>query len=62
MISTFPKICWNKKCEHFHVRDMSIDDLECFCDILKVRIDACDEDWSFVVCPRLDEWKAEGYD
>lgn len=51
MASRFPKDCWDKKCEHFHTWDMSVDDLVCACDILKMECDACDEDYSFVRCP-----------
>jgi len=47
----FPKDCWNKNCEHFHVWDMSVDDLCCACDLLKRECDACDEDYSFLICP-----------
>lgn len=47
----FPKDCWAKKCPHFHVVDLSIDDLSCICDLLKQSCDACDEDFSFVLCP-----------
>ena len=43
----FPKDCWDKNCEHFHVWDMSIDDLCCACDILEKECDACDEDFCF---------------
>lgn len=50
-MSRFPKDCWDKKCEHFHVRDLSIDDLCCICDILEIECDACNEDWSFAKCP-----------
>ena len=37
----FPKDCWTKDCQHFHVWDMSIDDLCC----------ACDEDYCYLTCP-----------
>lgn len=47
----FPKDCWNKRCKHFHVRDLSIDDLCCTCDLLKQQCDACDEDYNFYYCP-----------
>ena len=33
-MSRFPKDCWDKNCEHFHVTDMSVDDLLCACDML----------------------------
>ena len=35
----FPKDCWEKKCEHFRVWDMSIDDMCCFCNLLKLESD-----------------------
>lgn len=47
----FPKDCWKKNCKHFHVTDMSIDDLVCACDILKAECDACDEDFCILLCP-----------
>ena len=47
----FPKDCWEKKCEHFEVWDMSIDDLCCQCNLLKLQCDACDEDYSYEKCP-----------
>lgn len=51
MAGRFPKDCWDKKCEHFHTWDMSVDDLACMCDALMCYCDACDEDYSFVLCP-----------
>ena len=48
----FPKNCWDKHCPHFHCWDMSIDDLCCKCDLLKMQCDACDEDYSFIPCPK----------
>ena len=33
MINRFPKDCWNKKCPHFTVWDLSIDDLCCYCEL-----------------------------
>lgn len=51
MSDRFPKDCWKKKCKYFRTRDMSIDDLVCTCDLLKMQCDACDEDWSFLLCP-----------
>ena len=48
----FPKDCWGKNCENFHYYDMSVDDLCCHCDILKMECDACDEDFSFILCPK----------
>lgn len=38
----FPKDCWTKDCPHFHVWDMSVDDLCCACDVLDKECDACD--------------------
>lgn len=55
MSGRFPKDCWEKNCEHFHTHDMSIDDLLCVCDLLKMQCDACDEDFSFLLCPRKDD-------
>lgn len=54
MANRFPKDCWGKKCPHFHIRDLSIDDFVCKCDLLKISIDACDEDFSFYLCPKDD--------
>ena len=51
MVDLFPRNCWTKKCPHFHTRDMSIDDLICTCDLLKISCDACDEMFSFLICP-----------
>ena len=50
-MNRFPKDCWDKKCSHFHVVDMNIDDLLCICDILQKACDACDEDFCFLLCP-----------
>ena len=50
-MSRFPKDCWDKNCEHFHVTDMSIDDLLCACDVSGMECDACNEDFSFAHCP-----------
>lgn len=47
----FPKDCWSKQCNHFHVTDMSVDDLLCACDVLNKECDACDEDYCFLMCP-----------
>ena len=47
----FPKDCWTKECPHFHVWDMSVDDLCCACDILDKECDACDEDYCYLTCP-----------
>lgn len=52
MNNRFPKDCWEKKCTHFHVHDMSIDDLCCFCDLLNAQCDACDEDFCYLHCPK----------
>lgn len=57
-MNRFPKDCWEKNCQHFHVADMSIDDLHCICDILRAGCDACDEDFCFLLCP-LDELPTE---
>ena len=54
-MNQFPKDCWSKNCKHFHVRDMSIDDWLCTCDVLKMRCDACDEDFSYLLCPLAEE-------
>lgn len=51
MPERFPKDCWDKQCPHFHVIDMSIDDLLCSCDLLNASCDACDEDFCFLLCP-----------
>ena len=55
MNNRFPKDCWMKQCPHFHVRDLSIDDLTCTCDLLNEQCDACDEDFSFFLCPINDD-------
>lgn len=55
MSNTFPRDCWNKKCPHFKVWDMSIDDLCCRCDLLQIQCDACDEMFSFFLCPMKDD-------
>lgn len=47
----FPKDCWSTKCKHFKVWDMSVDDLCCKCTILNKMCDACDEDFSYYLCP-----------
>lgn len=54
-MSRFPKDCWDKNCKHFHVTDMSIDDLLCACDVNGMECDACDEDFSIVRCPLIDK-------
>ena len=55
MGNTFPRDCWIKKCEHFHTYDMSIDDLVCTCNLLKMQCDACDEDFCYLTCPKEDK-------
>ena len=55
MGNTFPRDCWTKNCEYFKVRDMSIDDLVCKCDLLKMQCDACDEDFCYITCPKEDK-------
>lgn len=51
MEQIFPKDCWGKQCPHFHVWDMSVDDLCCCCDLLGEECDACEEDFSYFRCP-----------
>ena len=41
MDERFPKDCWKKNCPHFHTRDLSIDDLVCTCDLLKIQYFYC---------------------
>ena len=55
MANRFPKDCWDKKCPHFHTKDLSIDDLVCTCDLLKIICDACDEDFCLYLCPLPNE-------
>ena len=50
-MNRFPKDCWHKRCPYFHFWDMSVDDITCVCDKLHKQIDACDEDFVFMVCP-----------
>ena len=59
MAELFPRNCWTKKCPHFHVRDLSIDDLVCTCDLLKMSCDACDEMFSFLACPLTENKEKE---
>lgn len=61
MDNRFPKDCWDKKCQHFKVFDLSIYDLCCTCELLKVQCDACNEDFSPFICPltQLEERRAE---
>lgn len=51
MDNKFPKDCWKKKCPHFKVWDMSIDDLCCYCELLKTKCDACNDDFIQYPCP-----------
>lgn len=60
MADRFPKDCWDKKCPYFHTRDLSIDDLVCTCDLLKISCDACDEDFCLYLCPLSNEPKERG--
>ena len=50
----FPKDC-PLNCPHFHTYDLSVDDWTCICDKLKVQIDECDMDFSFMFCPLENE-------
>jgi hypothetical protein len=61
-MSVFPKDCWDKKCPHFKTWDMSIDDLCCKCELLNETCDACDEDYSFVECPKERSGNYEAQD
>lgn len=61
-MNRFPKDCWKKNCPHFHVIDMSIDDLLCICDILQKECDACDGDFCFLLCPLSKRSPEEGED
>ena len=60
MADRFPKDCLDKKCNHFHTRDLSIDDLVCTCDLLKIQCDACDEDFCLYLFPLQNETKERG--
>lgn len=60
MANRFPKDCWEKKCPHFKVWDLSIDDLCCACDLLHKSCDACDEDFSFLLCPLTETNSTKG--
>lgn len=51
MTDRFPKDCWGKNCPNFHVWDMSVDDFCCYCEVLECECDACDEDYSLLLCP-----------
>lgn len=57
MADRFPKDCWKKNCPHFHTRDLSIDNLVCTCDLLKIECDACYEDFCLYLCPLSNEIK-----
>lgn len=59
MAERFPKDCWKKKCPHFKVFDMSVDDLRCTCNILKISCDACDEFFSLYLCPLPNQKESE---
>ena len=54
-MSRFPKDCWDKNCNYFHVTDMSIDDLHCTCDAFEYECDACDEDYCHLRCPLAEK-------
>lgn len=54
-LDRFPMDCWDKKCPHFHVADLNVDDMVCTCDILQRSCDACDEDYNFTLCPLQKE-------
>lgn len=59
MADRFPKDCWDKKCPHFHTVDLSIDDLVCTCDLLKIKCDACDEDFCLYLCPLPNDTRTQ---
>ena len=46
----FPRDCTDK-CPHFHAWDMSVDDWTCVCDLLGMKIDECDVDYKWEICP-----------
>ena len=50
MAGRFPKDC-PRDCPNFSEYELSIDDLVCGCSLLRVSCDACDEDFSFLLCP-----------
>lgn len=54
MADRFPKDCWGKNCPHFKTYDLSVDDLVCHCDLLKVSCDACDENYVLYLCPKKE--------
>jgi hypothetical protein len=51
MAERFPRDCWEKKCPYFKVWDMSVYDLCCYCSLLQIECDACDQDFSYYLCP-----------
>ena len=51
MATIFPRDCWEKNCPHFKTWDLSVDDLVCYCDLLKKKCDACDESFCYLICP-----------
>ena len=55
MNNKFPKDCWKKKCKHFKVWELNVDDLCCYCELLDVQYDACDEIFSPYICPKDDK-------
>lgn len=57
MADRFPRDCFKKKCSHFKCWDMSVDDLCCYCDLLQVECDACDEMFSLYICPLPNDEK-----
>ena len=58
-MNRFPKDCWDQNCPHFYAWDMSVDDYTCVCDLLQKQCDACDEDYSFLLCPLPEKPKEE---
>lgn len=50
MAGRFPKDCY-KGCPNYSEYDLSVDDLVCYCSLLKQQCDMCDEDLSFTLCP-----------
>lgn len=54
----FPKDCF-KGCPNYSEYDISIDDIVCYCSLLRRQCDMCDQDFSFVLCPievYTDRW------
>ena len=62
MADRFPKDCWGKKCPHFKVWDVSVEDLHCECTLLNKRCKGCDEDLCFIDCPLISEPALENKD